>query len=269
MPPRKKPTAPGARPPRSGVQKQEVRAPVTKLTDTFTTISGQTMTRRQLSNLVSRANYRAQQSIKYLTPGEYQNVKENFERGIASTGLYPAGQGRYTLAGITDPKELRKIEAAARKALESRYLTPARYKQIEDRRAAALAEKGIEGKDYQLLKKIFKSQEWHRLQKSGYSDSDQIIQMLKDELLSTNKLNNQNFGMFKKILGEYGRQLEGAAPKPIQLPSGKTAKRQSFTPIYKGSEAEGKGSRKRPKSRKYTLDNPDDVIDAFLDVIRG
>ena len=269
MPPKKKTTAPGARPPRSGVQKQEVRTPVTKLTDTFTTISGQTMTRRQLSNLVSRANYRAQQSIKYLTPGEYQNVKENFERGIASTGLYPAGQGRYTLAGITDPKELRKIEAAARKALESRYLTPARYKQIEDRRAAAWAEHGIEGKDYQMLKKIFKSKEWHRLQKSGYSDSGQIIQMIKDELLSTSKLNSQNFGRFKKILGEYGRQLEGAAPTPIKLPSGKTAKRKSFTPIYKGSEAEDKDAWKKPDDKLYKLGTPADVIDAFLDIIQG
>lgn len=265
----KKPSKPTPRPPKAGVAKSAKEPPVRKLTDVFTTLSGETMTRRQLSNLVSRANYRAQQSIKYLTPGEYENVRENYAKTVMSTGLFDKGSERFTLKGISDPKELRKIEAAARKALKSKYLTPAKYKKIENARKAAWAEEGIIGKDYEMLQKIFKSQEWHRLQKSGYNDSDQIIAYIKDELLSQHKLNNRNFKTFKAILREYANQLQGGEASPIELPQTR-GKRKGYNVVYgKGVRQQDEEPMNQPVKKLFTLENSQDVIDAFLDVIEG
>lgn len=275
----KKPSKPTPRPPKAGVAKSAKEPPVRKLTDVFTTLSGETMTRRQLSNLVSRANYRAQQSIKYLTPGEYENVRENYAKTVMSTGLFEKGSERFTLKGITDPKELRKIEAAARKALKSRYLTPAKYKKIENARKAAWAEEGITGKDYEMLQEIFKSQEWHRLQKTGYNDSNQVIAYIKDDLLSKHKLNNRNLGVFKDILDQYDSQLQGGEVKPITIPTKalpkprKGRKKKEPGVIYnKNTEdiAEQPQSELAPPKtfeRSYVLNTPQDVIDAFIDAM--
>lgn len=276
----KKPSKPTPRPPKSGVTKSAQEPSVRKLTDVFTTLSGETMTRRQLSNLVSRANYRAQQSIKYLTPDEYEYARENFGKAVMSTGAFPKGSERFTLKGLTDPRQLRKIEAAARKALGSKLLSPTKYQKIEAMRKETWAEAGIKGRSYNILKKIFKSQEWHRLQKTGYNDSNQVIAYIKDDLLSKHKLNNRNLGVFKDILDQYASQLQGGEVKPITIPTKalpkphKGRKKKEPGVIYnKNTEniAELQSEPEQPKTfeRSYVLNTPQDVIDAFIDAMEN
>lgn len=179
--------------------------PVKKLTDTFRTSDGRTMTRRQLSNLISRANYKVQQSRKYLSSKEYQRFKGYYEAGVQATGAYPEGQGKLTLAGITDPRKLRAIEKQARRALQSHFVSKKKYQDTEKKRFETFKGRGlIKNKDeYDLLMKLFGSEAWQKAVENDIIPSDQLLQLFQDEILAEGEGSPEVVEALNDIIAKY------------------------------------------------------------------
>lgn len=189
-------------------------APVKKLSDTFTTSSGQTMTRRQLSNLVSRANYRVSQSRKYLSSKEYNRYKDQYEAGVQATGAYPSGQGILTLKGITDPRKLRAIEKQARQALQSHFASKKKYQATEKKRYETFKDRGLvkNKEEFDLLMDLFRSRAWQKATENEIISSDQILRMLQDEIFQEGAADSETISALQDIISKY----VDAAPAPEQ-----------------------------------------------------
>lgn len=129
--------------PSPGVRRVASKKDASKLTDTiWTTGSGQTYTRRQLSNKLSRANYKLKQAQQYMTARGYQNLVKDYA-DVVDTAYRAAGrqiygtegdlplrytdQGIFSLQGITDPKALRIISDAADRILSWERMTKTGY----------------------------------------------------------------------------------------------------------------------------------------------
>lgn len=179
--------------------------PVKKLSDTFTTSSGKTMTRRQLSNLVSRANYRVSQSRKYLCSKEYNRYKDQYEAGVQATGAYPSGQGILTLKGITDPRKLRAIEKQARNALQSHFASKKKYQATEKKRYDTFKDRGLvkNKKEFDLLMDLFRSRAWQKAVENEIISSDQILRMLQDEIFQEGSADSETISALQEILEKY------------------------------------------------------------------
>lgn len=188
--------------------------PVKKLSDTFTTSSGKTMTRRQLSNLVSRANYRVSQSRKYLSSKEYNRYKDQYEAGVQATGAYPSGQGILTLKGITDPRKLRAIEKQARQALQSHFASKKKYQATEKKRYETFEAKGLvkNKEEFDLLMDLFRSQAWQKATENEIISSEQILRSLQDEIFQEGAADSETISALQDIISKY----VDAAPAPEQ-----------------------------------------------------
>lgn len=154
-----------------------------KSSDTFTTISGKTMSRKQLQNLVSKANYKVEHSKEYLTEKEYKQVKSHYAAQSKGLGMT---EGKLSIKDVTDKRKLKAIEAAARHTLQSHYVQKSKYKQIEKKRLESFKRKGyVTNEDqYKVLQELFRSKAWAELRESGYASSDQLLQSLQDDVLA-------------------------------------------------------------------------------------
>lgn len=240
--------------------------PVKKLSDTFTTSSGKTMTRRQLSNLVSRANYKVSQSRKYLSSKEYQRYKDQYEAGVQSTGAYQPGQGILTLKGITDPRKLRAIEKQARRALQSHYASKKKYETTEKKRYETFKEKGLvkNKEEFDLLIQLFRSRAWQKAVGNEVISSDQILRMLQDEIFQEGAVDSETIAALQSILEKY---VDGAEDAPEQ-------------PTASGSHTYKKPGLSKPTLSKAVSGalNPEEmdeediaeaIIDELIDVLKS
>ena len=179
--------------------------PVKKLSDTFTTSSGKTMTRRQLSNLVSRANYSVSQSRKYLSSKEYVRFRDLYETKVQSTGAYQPGQGILTLKGITDPRKLRAIEKQARSTLQTHFATKRKYQLTIQKRFEKFMEKELvkNWDEFELLMDLFDSQAWQKATENEIISSEQLLRSLQDEIFYEGSANSETISALQAILEKY------------------------------------------------------------------
>lgn len=197
---------------------------VKKLTDTFRTSDGRTMTRRQLSNLISRANYKVQQSRKYLSSKEYQRFKNYYEAGVQATGAYPEGQGKLTLAGITDPRKLRAIEKQARRALQSHFVSKKKYQETIEKRYAKYIEKDIvqNREQFDFLMDLMSSDAYQKAIDNNLFSYRQMIQSLTEDVLAEGAVINddvrellqeviERYTEAKKVIDSGDDTIEGPA----------------------------------------------------------
>lgn len=176
-----------------------------KSTDTFTTFSGKTMNRRQLSRKIYQANNAIKKSRSYLTSREYKMMKEQYENlveeAIGKDNTY------LTIKGIHDVRKLKRIEQAATRLLSYTHLNKSKYNKMVAKQKASLQaslsqEETIKenGKIKTIRKNrltdrqmdnlrdiIFSSNEWHHLVENELFDSHQAIEMF----LERNFLNQE------------------------------------------------------------------------------
>jgi len=239
---------------------------VKKLTDTFRTSDGRTMTRRQLSNLISRANYKVQQSRKYLSSKEYQRFKNYYEAGVQATGAYPEGQGKLTLAGITDPRKLRAIEKQARRALQSHFVSKKKYQETEKKRFETFKNRGLikNKNEYDLLMKLFASEAWQKATENDIIPSDQLLQLFQDEILAEGQGSPEVVEALNDIIAKYVLQQEDettAQAAEIEQPG--------FT-----APSIGRKNKKIPRINTRIQEMDDEeiaeaIIDELIDFIRS
>lgn len=208
------------------------KPPVTKLGDTFTTLSGETMTRRQLSNLLARANRTIKKKIAEApTERKAKRIGKLFKEGIASTGVYEPGADRYTLKGITDPRQLKRLEASARKALGSTLVNTRSLKESERKRMASLSDpkhkiirelgKGGE-EDYEVLKELWESEEWETIRSSGWYDSGDLLrEVLAVRGIASGLADVERAKAIRSVIKLYGdavreSKLEPDSKKPLE-----------------------------------------------------
>lgn len=168
---------------------------IQKSADTFTTFSGKTMNRRELSRKIYRANQAIKKSRSYLTSREYKMMKEQYENlveeAIGKDNTY------LTIKGIDDVRKLKRIEQAATRLLSYTHLNKSKYnKMVAKQRASLQASLSQEetikenGKLKTIRKNrltdnqmdnlrdfIFSSNEWHHLVENELLDSHQAIEM--------------------------------------------------------------------------------------------
>lgn len=202
------------------------KPPVTKLGDTFTTLSGETMTRRQLSNLLARANRTIKKKIAEAPAKKAKHIKKVFEGGIAATGVYEPGADRYTLKGITDPGQLKRLEASARKALGSTLVSVRAAKAADEKRREKFEDLNVirsgEGgkKDWETLKAIFETDTWKALRYSGWDPSDDILMNILAEANAAGMTNTpEQIEALQSVISLYGDaakqgELDTSAPLP-------------------------------------------------------
>lgn len=205
--------------------------PVKHRDDTFTTASGQTMTRRQLQNLVSKANYKIEHAKEYMSSSMHREVKKMYKTKIAATGTQAKGADKLSLKGITDAKQLRKIEAAAREALASHYTSKKRYHEIEDKRYETFKKKGLvtTQKEYDLLIKLFSSEAWKRARANKDFIYEQFLQMLQDEVFAQGQATPQTIELLQEVLTDFAA---ADSRDDWEAPSGSAVYK---TPTYKKS----------------------------------
>lgn len=181
------------------------KPPVKKLTDTFVTVTGEKMTRRQLSNMVSQLNYRMKKTREYVSAKEYTMLKDRFEQNIATLGIYEEGTGLLYLKGITDPKQLRAIESMTRRVLGSHYLTKKRYQEIDKKRRETFKEKGLakDDREYDMLMKFFDSSAWDTLKNSTFVDKYDIMQIFRDDVISMGYVDDSVFEDINDLVTDY------------------------------------------------------------------
>lgn len=167
--------------------------------DTFTTADGRTMTRKQLQNLVSKANYKVEHARSHLSPKEYKQLRKNYAARVAALGIYVEGQEKLSIKGVVSEKKLRAIEATARGALGSAYVQKKKYKQIDTKRFEEFKRKKyIENEDqYKLLKDLFTSKAWNKARDKGVIDSKQLLQQIQDEIMARSA--TANTGSMNKL----------------------------------------------------------------------
>lgn len=239
--------------------------PVKKLSDTFTTSDGRTMTRRQLSNLISRANYKVQQSRKYLSSKEYQRFKGYYEAGVQATGAYPEGQGKLTLAGITDPRKLRAIEKQARRTLQSHFVSKKKYQDAEKKRFETFKNRGLikNKNEYDLLMKLFGSEAWQKATENDIIPSDQLLQLFQDEILAEGEGSPEVVEALNEIIAKYVLQQEETTAQAAEL------EQPGFT-----APGIGKKKKKIPRINTNIQEMDDEeiaeaIIDELIDFIRS
>lgn len=247
--------------------------PVKKLSDTFTTSSGKTMTRRQLSNLVARANYRVSQSRKYLSSKEYQNYKDQHEAGVQATGAYPEGQGVLTLKGITDPRKLRAIEKQARRVLQSHYASKKKYQATQKKRYETFKEKGLvkNEEEFDLLMDLFRSRAWQKATENEIISSEQLLRMLQDEIFMPNDeifpegaAHSETISALQEIIKKY---VDGTETPPKQPPSA-----GSHTYKKPGMKKPGLSKAAAKALRPEEMDDEDiaeAIIDELIEVLKS
>lgn len=240
--------------------------PVKKLSDTFTTSSGKTMTRRQLSNLVSRANYKVSQSRKYLSSKEYQKYKVQHEAGVQATGAYPEGQGVLTLKGITDPRKLRAIEKQARRVLQSHYASKKKYQATQKKRYETFRDRGLvkNKKEFDLLMDLFRSRAWQKATENEIISSDQILRMLQDEIFQEGAADSETITELQEILEKYVDGSEAAPEQPASAGSHIYKKPGMKKPVL--SKAAAKAMRPEEMDDE---DIAEAIIDELIEVLKS
>lgn len=170
-----------------------------KLSDTFFTYRGEEITRKQLSQKMSRANSALKKSKEYLTQKEYEMVYKTFTN--ITKEIYGFDNLPYSLKGVHDVKKLRQIEQAVYKTLNSTYLSKRKYKQMREKQTKNLMKTiNVNGNEITYnqavrMRDIFSTDIWHHLIENKLFDSSQIIELLA----STGWLDNK--GDVKDVIG--------------------------------------------------------------------
>lgn len=185
-----------------------------KSSDTFTTVSGKTMSRKQLQNLVSKANYKVEHAKEHLTEKEYKELRKRY--GAQSRAL-GSGDGKLSIKDVTDPRKLRAIEAAARHTLASHYVQKSKYKKIEKKRYETFKRQGYVSNEeqYKVLQELFKSQAWAEMRESGFVSSDQLLRSLQDDVLAEGAKTDAVVSAMAAIITGFARLNEGKGLQDI------------------------------------------------------
>lgn len=184
--------------------------------DTFTTVSGKTMTRKQLQNLVSKANYKVEHA-DHLTVKEQKELKKRHSAQSKALGLT---EGKLSIKGITDKRKLRAIEAAARHTLASTYVQKKKYKKYEERRYKAFEKAGFvtSQEEYEVLKDIFHSDAWAEL--TDIASPYQLLQSLQDMIFAEGKKTDPMAASLSAILQGFARLSRGEDIREKNIKSG-------------------------------------------------
>lgn len=170
-----------------------------KSNDTFTTFRNETLTRKQLSQRIYRANKTWKNAYNFLSEREYKQAKQHYFNIVESV----MGKGKVSLGieGIHDVKKLKLIEQASHKILESKLLNKGEYNKMRKKQIKSLMDKFSTVKEYEkngkiytkkvynLNKKeaellrdtIFASDEWHHLVDNELFDSDQALKLFQEQ----------------------------------------------------------------------------------------
>lgn len=220
------------------------------------------MTRRQLSNLVSRANYRVSQSRSYLSSKEYVRFRDLYETKVQSTGAYQPGQGMLTLKGITDPRKLRAIEKQARSILQTHFASKRKYQLTIQKRFEKFIEKGLvkNWDEFELLMDLFDSQAWQKATENEIISSEQLLRSLQDEIFYEGAANSETISALQAVLEKYvgllpskkGKKASGLKKPSISKPGISDAVDKTLSPEEMDDE-----------------DIADAIIDELIEVLKS
>lgn len=173
----KKPTKPTISTPKPDSRRKASKQPVVKLQDViWTTTEGQTYTRRQLSNKLSRANYKLKQAATYMSPKGFEKLKRDFadvvETAYRAAGRMVVGAGedlpqRYTdqelfsLKDINDAKAMRALSDAADRILSWERMTKSGYEILRSNQVVAQMQRfHLSEEDAEMLVDLYDSDDW-------------------------------------------------------------------------------------------------------------
>ena len=165
-----------------------------KSSDTFTTFRNETLTRKQLSQRIYKANKTWKNAYNFLSSKEYEQAKKYYFNTVETV----MGKGKVSLGieGIHDIKKLKLIEQASHKLLTSKLLNKKEYtkmrkgqintlmdkfstthtKVLKNGKEKTIKEYLISEEDANRLRDIvFASDEWHHLVDNELLDSEQAL----------------------------------------------------------------------------------------------
>ena len=179
--------------------------------DTFTTISGKTMSRKQLQNLVSKANYKVEHA-KHLSDKEHADLKKRYSAEAKSLG---SSGGKLSIKGVTDKRKLRAIEAAARKTLGSAYVQKTKYKELEEKRYQHFLKTGFvkDRDEYELIKDITRTDEWAEM--TSTASPYEFFQALQDEVLAEGQKDDRIIQAFRDVIAGFKRLENNEEVSPV------------------------------------------------------
>lgn len=151
-----------------------------KRSDAFRTYRGELMTRQQLSTKISMLNKKARNPkylMSYMTMGEYEQSKKFYNQ--LSKAVY-GEEKSFSIRGVHDVRELKQIEQAVTRLLDSYYYNKPRYEEAKEKQLKSLSRtfSGIEENRLKNLYEIFKTDIWHHLIDNQLLDSEQIIDLI-------------------------------------------------------------------------------------------
>lgn len=173
----KKPTKPTLSTPKPGAPRRASKKPVKGLKDIiWTTSEGSTYTRRQLSNKLSRANYRLKQAQNYMSPKGFERLKKDFadvvDTAYRSAGRMIAGAGEdlplryqdqelFSLKGIDDARVMRALSDAADRILSWERMTKTGYEMLRANQIVAQMQRfRLSEADAEMLVDLYESDDW-------------------------------------------------------------------------------------------------------------
>ena len=140
------------------------------------TPEGETFTRRQLSNKLSRANYKLKQAEKYMSAKGYEKLQKDYADVVGtayrSAGRIVAGAGQplparyqdqkiFTLKGITDARVMRALNDAADRILSWERMTKSGYDVLRANAVVAQMQKfNLSEEDAEMLVDLYDSDDW-------------------------------------------------------------------------------------------------------------
>lgn len=173
----KKPTKPTLSTPKPGAPRRASKKPVKGLKDIiWTTSEGSTYTRRQLSNKLSRANYRLKQAQNYMSPKGFERLKKDFadvvDTAYRSAGRMIAGAGEnlplryqdqelFSLKGIEDARVMRALSDAADRILSWERMTKTGYEMLRANQIVTQMQRfHLSEADAEMLVDLYDSDDW-------------------------------------------------------------------------------------------------------------
>lgn len=167
-------------------QLAKARAKQSILDTTFTTVTGEVKTLRELQAKMRRANQRLNRAKTYVTNKEYNALESKYETSLMTTNAFREGTKRYSISALkkATPGKLRMVDAAVSTALASSYMTKRTYNAIDEKRYQSyLDSEYVNNREqYEMLRDFFSSEAWKQLHDAGVISSDQLVRILKDEV---------------------------------------------------------------------------------------
>ena len=170
----------------------------TKNVNSFKTMRGNEMSRRQLSRKIYLANKAYKESFNYLSQKEFDMVSKYYYEIVRSATQQPNAVS-LGLKGAKTEKDLRLLEQGAERLLKSTYLKKSKYTKMKAGQIDTLRskfnyftsdEKGnpiyhdvlTKEAAEKLRSVVFASDIWHHLVENKLFDSEQAVKMFTETL---------------------------------------------------------------------------------------